>query len=223
MLLLASSVAGCGPGQSGETVPEEQLTLAWQQANCPPTEALGELILPNGGVADVEVLEALGDRLYVPRQWLRDGNTYMGNFSQNGVKANTGGSGSLEPRRRASLGGSANPGCLGTVFRSIGGRSASRGAPFQLQLTFRRTTTSSADGTIIDRGKSVSHAYQNLTLVYRESGDLLIWDDPPRPADAPRVDIGHGWFTVPPLTPSPVVHRVAIDGRALGGSPLDDA
>lgn len=224
--------------QSRDDATDERLTLAWQQANCPRADALDDLLLPGGRVANVEIFEMFGERLYVPRQWLRAGETQASEGQRgsaerwpNGVRATARGPHGHAPWRAGERAeGAVAESCLGTVFRSIPSHEPTR-PRFTLSIAFRRSTPHYPDGRILDAG-SRTYGFQRLLFVYRETAAPLPWTVQARPAQGPRTDIGEGWFTVPRELAFrdagfegtyKLGIQVAIDGLALHGSSPADA
>jgi hypothetical protein len=60
--------------------PSEHLTRSWQNEHCPPESRmnLDEIALPEGKVADVEILDLPSGRIYLPRLLDHDDRLFSG-------------------------------------------------------------------------------------------------------------------------------------------------
>ena len=220
-LALAAAVTASGwrPFASEEPrrprgVPPEQLTGAWQAAHCPPDAQanLPDIALSGGRVADVEILEILGTRIYLPRPWTA-GSRHAYGPSPDGHSARTGGSGSFEPW----LGPGADDPCRGRLFLSIPGE---RGDDprFTLGLVFRHSSTGSVSGAIEAQKGEYPFAHQIVELNFfgpenasPETAPLLRI---PAAAAGEGQDLADGWQVVRRDDKRPI-NRLAFDARAL--------
>lgn len=193
--------------------PPEHLTRAWQAARC-PAEAqsnLDEIALPEGRIADVEILDLPGARLYLPRPWTTMTQHFQGP-SPDGVSARTGGTGSFKPWR----GPGADGHCRAQVYASIPGE-RSDDPRFTLGLVFRRYSTRSPTGDFEKQKVEYPFAHQILDLNFfgPENGNP---DERPLlklptidPRDPARF-LGNDWRVVERETTSSM-KRIAFDNR----------
>jgi hypothetical protein len=185
VLAITLGVVACHPPAPPKVPLRDQLTLAWQKANCRDAEALGEIALADGRIADVEVFEILGERLYVPRAWLRSPTDAA-------VRASTGGNNRQDPYRSALINGLEDPRCLGRVFRTLAPEADRPFDPlFRLQLEFLRSTTSTPDAAIVERMRP--QTTQVVAITYEKPGAAERSRFVARAAGETRSALGDGW------------------------------
>ena len=222
VLLVASGWRPFGDKASRgqQPVPPEQLTLAWQTRHCRPKEQAGlpEIVLLGGRIADVEILDVLGVRLYVPRPWTTQTQHFYGP-SPDGISAGNGGSGTFDPW----LGPGSSETCRGQVFLSIPGKRADD-PRFTLGLGFRRFSTRSIAGEIEQQKGKYPFAHQIVVLNFfgpenanpEEAALLKI----PRVSAQQEQQLGDGWNVVRRDDKRPI-SRLAFDARArAAGEPI---
>jgi hypothetical protein len=198
----------------------EQLTRAWQLAHCPSAHAanLDEIALPGGRIADVEILDLPGKRIYLPRPWTTNTRYFHGE-SPDGMSLRTGGAGTFEPW----LGPGSDSSCRGQIFQSIRGR-RDDDPRFIVELVFPRYSTGTPDGHFEVRPTRLPYAQQVATFAFFGPENL-------RPDDVPMLkltperlaterQLGDGWNVVDRNKHS-LYRRLAFDARAkAAGEPV---
>jgi hypothetical protein len=214
ILLLWLAVERARPpidGRRPYAPPPEHLTFSWQFDHCPAEarSSLEEIRLPGDRVADVEILELEGGRIYLPRAWTTTTRHAHGP-SPDGVSARSGGSGTFEPWRGPGADGL----CRGIVYRSIAGESGDD-PRFTLKLYFQRSPTRSPEGGFRPSKAQFPSAHEGLEFFFFAPDD----DPDRRPlldfaaVSDPGEELGDGWRVVERSTRQ-ALKRLAFDSRA---------
>jgi hypothetical protein len=199
-----------------QDTPPEHLTYAWQAAHCPPEGLanLQEIALPGGRIADVEIQDVLGYRLYIPRRWTT-ATRYSQAPSPDGMASFSGGSGTFKPW----LGpGSDNP-CRGVAFLSVAGKRQNE-PRYRLELAYPRFTTQSADGSVQLQSGEVRSVHQVLHLFFLAPGEVDLYARPleslPAQSDSDQGEaLADGWRVLKRVLPGERTStRIAFDARA---------
>lgn len=120
--------------------PPDQLTREAQVKSCPPDqlENLAEITLADGRIADVEIIDLPGGRIYLPRPWIKTPAPYYAD----GVRVTTATNALSTPWR----GVGAQTDCRAQAYQINPAREQQAAPRLTLGIIFNKTTTQSANG-----------------------------------------------------------------------------